>query len=59
MNDPSQGVHSYVRPTRQSFGTRLIETPGGQLNGKIEITYDSKGFIYALDAPLSALKPSD
>ena len=46
-------------PTRQSFGTRLIETPGRQLNGKVEITYDSKGFIYALDVPLSALKPSD
>ncbi len=61
MNDPSQGVHSYVghRPTRQSFGTRLIETLGKQLHGKVEITYDSKGFIYALDVPLSALKPSD
>ena len=66
MNDPSQGVYSYVRcrkwpycPTRQSFGTRLIETPGRQLNGKVEITYDSKGFIYALDVPLSALKPFD
>jgi len=61
MNDPSQGVHSYVRhrPTRQSPGTRLIERLGKQLNGKVEITYDSKGFIYALDVPLSALKPSD
>ena len=46
-------------PTRQSFGTRLIETLGKQLHGKVEITYDSKGFIYALDVPLSALKPSD
>ena len=46
-------------PTRRSFGTRLIETLGKQLNGTVEITYDSKGFIYALDVPLSTLKPSD
>jgi two-component sensor histidine kinase len=46
-------------PTRQSFGTRLIETLGKQLNGTVEMTYDSKGFIYALDVPLSSLKPSD
>jgi two-component sensor histidine kinase len=46
-------------PTRQSFGTRLIETLGKQLHGTVEITYDSKGFIYALDVPLSSLKPSD
>ena len=46
-------------PTRQSFGTRLIDTLGKQLNGTVEMTYDSKGFIYALDVPLSSLKPSD
>jgi two-component sensor histidine kinase len=46
-------------PTRQSFGTPLIETLAKQLHGTVEITYDSKGFIYALDVPLNALKPSD
>jgi two-component sensor histidine kinase len=46
-------------PTRQSFGTRLIETLGKQLNGAVELAYDEKGFIYALDVPLSSLKPPD
>jgi two-component sensor histidine kinase len=43
-------------PTRQSFGTRLIETLGKQLSGKVELTYAGSGFVYALDVPLSALK---
>jgi two-component sensor histidine kinase len=46
-------------PTRQSFGTRLIETLGKQLNGKVALTYDPKGFVYALDVPLKSLKPPD
>jgi two-component sensor histidine kinase len=46
-------------PTRRSFGTRLIETLGRQLNGKVEMTYDPNGFIYALDVPLGSLKPPD
>jgi len=46
-------------PTRRSFGTRMIETLGKQLNGKVEMAYDQKGFVYALDAPLSSLKPPD
>src|ERR1700738_1730225 len=46
-------------PTRQSFGTRLIETLGRQLKGKVEMTYDLKGFVYALDVPLNSLKPLD
>jgi two-component sensor histidine kinase len=45
-------------PTRRSFGTRLIQTLGKQLNGTVEMTYAPTGFIYALDAPLSALKPT-
>jgi len=44
-------------PTRQSFGTRLIETLGRQLKGKVEMAYDLKGFVYALDVPLNSLKP--
>jgi two-component sensor histidine kinase/CheY-like chemotaxis protein len=43
-------------PTRRSFGTRLMETLGKQLSGKVELTYAPNGFVYALDVPLSALK---
>src|SRR5450631_867856 len=46
-------------PTRRSFGTRMIRTLGKQLNGTVEKTYDPKGFVYTLDAPLSSLKPPD
>ena len=45
-------------PTRQSFGTRLIETLGKQLQGKVTTSYDPTGFVYALDVPLTPLKPS-
>ena len=54
-----KGGPAVQAPTRRSFGTRLIDTLGKQLNGTVEMTYDSKGFIYALDVPLSSLKPSD
>ena len=46
-------------PTRRSFGTRLIETLGRQLNGKVEIAYAPAGFAYALDVPMASLKPPD
>jgi two-component sensor histidine kinase len=46
-------------PTRESFGTRLILTLGKQLNGTVEKTYDPTGLVYALDVPLSSLKPPD
>jgi two-component sensor histidine kinase/CheY-like chemotaxis protein len=42
-------------PTRRSFGTRMIETLGLQLNGQVQLAYKSTGFVYALEAPLSAL----
>jgi two-component sensor histidine kinase len=44
-------------PTRRSFGTRLIESLGKQLNGKVDLSYAPAGFVYTLDVPLSALKP--
>jgi two-component sensor histidine kinase len=44
-------------PTRQSFGTRLIETLGKQLSGNVHLAYAPAGFVYTLDVPLSALKP--
>jgi two-component sensor histidine kinase len=46
-------------PSRQSFGTRLIETLGKQLNGEVEMAYAPHGFAYALGVPLSSLKPPD
>ena len=46
-------------PTRRSFGTRMIETLGRQLNGKVEMAYAPNGFVYVLDVPLSSLKPPE
>jgi two-component sensor histidine kinase len=40
-------------PAKRSFGTRLIETLGRQLQGDVKLTYESTGFVYALDVPLS------
>ena len=42
-------------PTRRSFGTRMIETLGKQLNGDVQISYDPTGLVFSLDVPLSAL----
>ena len=42
-------------PTKRSFGTRLIETLGKQLKGDVQLTYESSGFVYALDVPLASL----
>jgi two-component sensor histidine kinase len=42
-------------PTRRSFGTRMMEALGRQLNGQVQLAYQPAGFVYALDAPLSAL----
>jgi two-component sensor histidine kinase len=42
-------------PTRRSFGTRMIESLGQQLNGQVKLAYEPTGFVYALDVPLSAL----
>ena len=42
-------------PTRQSFGTRLIETLGRQLKGSVRLSYEPSGFVYVLDVPLASL----
>lgn len=42
-------------PTKQSFGTRLIETLGRQLKGDVKLAYEPGGFIYTLDVPLASL----
>src|SRR3954466_12216674 len=43
-------------PTRQSFGTRLIETLGKQLKGDVKLAYAPDGFVYVLDVPLASLE---
>jgi two-component sensor histidine kinase len=43
------------RPTRRSFGTRMMESLGQQLNGQVQLTYDPSGFVYVLDVPLSSI----
>jgi two-component sensor histidine kinase/CheY-like chemotaxis protein len=43
------------RPTRRSFGTRMMESLGQQLNGQVQLTYDPSGFVYFLDVPLGSI----
>ena len=43
-------------PERRSFGTRMMESLGQQLNGQVELSYDPKGLIYSLDVPLGSIK---
>jgi len=45
-------------PPRRSFGTRLIETLGKQLQGRVQLAYPSTGFLYTFDAPIAALNSS-
>lgn len=42
-------------PTRRSFGTRMMESIGQQLNGQVQLAYGPSGFIYSLDVPLSSV----
>jgi two-component sensor histidine kinase len=42
-------------PTRRSFGTRMMESLGQQLNGQVQLAYDPTGFIYSLDVPLGSI----
>jgi two-component sensor histidine kinase/CheY-like chemotaxis protein len=43
------------RPTRRSFGTRMMESLGQQLNGQVQLKYDPSGFVYLLDVPLKSI----
>jgi two-component sensor histidine kinase/CheY-like chemotaxis protein len=42
-------------PKRRSFGTRMMESLGQQLNGQVKLSYEPAGFIYFLDVPLSSV----
>jgi two-component sensor histidine kinase len=44
-----------VAPTRRSFGTRMIESLGQQLRGRVDLAYRPDGFEYLLDVPISSL----
>jgi two-component sensor histidine kinase len=43
-------------PTRRSFGTRMMESLGQQLNGQVALAYQASGFIYSLDVPLASVR---
>jgi two-component sensor histidine kinase/FixJ family two-component response regulator len=45
-------------PTRRSFGTRMMESLGQQLNGQVQLAYEPSGFIYSLDVPLGSIIPA-
>jgi len=48
------GPHVYA-PIRRSFGTRMMESLGQQLNGTVELVYAPSGFAYTLDVPIESL----
>jgi two-component sensor histidine kinase/CheY-like chemotaxis protein len=50
-----KGGPTVQRPTRRSFGTRMMESLGQQLNGRVQLTYDPSGFVYFLDVPLKSI----
>jgi two-component sensor histidine kinase/DNA-binding response OmpR family regulator len=50
-----RGGPAVQRPTRRSFGTRMMESLGQQLNGRVQLTYDPSGFVYLLDVPLASI----
>ena len=49
------GGPEVAAPRRRSFGTRMMEALGGQLNGQVQLAYQPTGFVYMLDVPLSAV----
>src|SRR4051794_35901866 len=42
-------------PTRRSFGTRMMESLGQQLTGRVQLAYEPGGFVYSLDVPLGSV----
>jgi two-component sensor histidine kinase/FixJ family two-component response regulator len=55
LNWSEKGGPSVRAPSRQSFGTRLIGTLGQQLKGQVQLAYESTGFVYTLDVPMTSL----
>jgi two-component sensor histidine kinase len=53
------GGPTVQKPTRTSFGTRLIEHSFvSQLQGKAHLTYEPSGVVCVLDIPVASLRPS-
>jgi two-component sensor histidine kinase/CheY-like chemotaxis protein len=50
-----RGGPSVHPPKRRSFGTRMMESLGQQLNGHVQLNYDPSGFVYSLDVPLGSI----
>ena len=40
------GGPEVAAPRRRSFGTRMMEALGGQLNGQVQLAYQPTGFVY-------------
>ena len=64
IDEPKQGLRlvwtesggpAVKPPTRRSFGTRMMESLGQQLNGNVQLAYEPSGFIYSLNVPLASL----
>ena len=49
------GGPKVVPPTRRSFGTRMMQSLGQQLNGQVRLAYDPSGFSYFLEVPLRSI----
>jgi two-component sensor histidine kinase len=49
------GGPSVKPPTRRSFGTRMMQSLGQQLNGEVQLAYKPSGFVYSLDVPLGSV----
>ena len=43
------------KPTRRSFGTRLLGALATQLHGDVRVRYEPAGVVYELDIPLALL----
>ncbi|WP_349643094.1 sensor histidine kinase [Bradyrhizobium japonicum] len=52
------GGPAVTPPTRRSYGTRMIESLGQQLNGQVRLAYEASGFVYQLDVPLRSVMAS-
>jgi two-component sensor histidine kinase len=50
-----KGGPSVRAPSRQSFGTRLMESLGQQLKGQVQLAYEPTGFVYTLRVPMTSL----
>jgi two-component sensor histidine kinase/CheY-like chemotaxis protein len=55
LNWTERGGPPVQSPTRRSFGTRMMESLGQQLNGQVQLAYEPSGFLYSLDVPLGSI----